>query len=173
MTGFSDRFLGTRRQAGSRSSSRPLALVMIAVMSVLFQVYAPRFLTYISFLELPLLVTTYLSLLWRKPVNGLLVGCAIGLAQDAFSHQPIGIFGIVKTLVGYFAASLSLRVDVENLFIRFLIGLLFYCFHQLTYWVLVGTLLAQVLPFGIAEVLLFSVLNGLVAVPLFGLLDRL
>jgi len=50
----------------------------------------------------------------RQQIPGVLFGAAIGLAQDSLSHQPMGMFGIVKTLVGYFSASASLRFDVEN-----------------------------------------------------------
>ena len=37
-----------------------------------------------------------------------------GLAQDSLSKNPLGMFGIVKTLVGYFAASVGVRLDVEH-----------------------------------------------------------
>jgi hypothetical protein len=30
------------------------------------------------------------------------------------SSNPLGMYGIVKTLVGYFAASVGLRIDVEH-----------------------------------------------------------
>ncbi|MFN7923892.1 MAG: rod shape-determining protein MreD [Bryobacteraceae bacterium] len=174
MTDFSsDRLIGTRARQRPRFRTRPLALIAVPLVAILFQVYAPRFLTYLSFLELPLLVTIYFALSWRQPIAGLLAGCVIGLTQDAFSYQPIGIFGIVKTLVGYFAASISQRVDTDNRVIRFGLGAFFYFFHQVTYWILVGTLLTQALPFGLGEVVVFSVLNGLVAASLFGLLDRL
>src|ERR1700730_5274550 len=72
--------------------------------AILFQVYVPRFLTYLSYLELPLLVTVYFSLMNRSPVAGVLFGSGIGLAQDSLSNLPLGTFGIVKTLVGYFVA---------------------------------------------------------------------
>ena len=46
------------------------------------------------------------------------------------------MFGIVKTLVGYFAASVSMRFDVDNPLIQFLLGFFFFFFHQFFYWVL-------------------------------------
>ncbi len=69
---------------------------------------------YLSYLELPLLVTVYFSLMRRSPIAGVLFGAGIGLAQDSLSRSYFGMFGIVKTLVGYFAASVSQRFDVEN-----------------------------------------------------------
>ena len=68
----------------------------------LFQVYVPRFFERLSYLELPLLVTVYFSLMRRSPVAGVLFGAGIGLAQDSLSHNPWGMFGIVKTLVWLF-----------------------------------------------------------------------
>ncbi len=53
------------------------------------------------------------------------------------------MFGIVKTLVGYFAASVSMRFDVDNLFIRFMLAFFFFFFHQFFYWVLARALLGQ------------------------------
>jgi len=172
MSDFSGPLAGARRRPRKRYVLRPAVLVLIPVLAILFQVYSPRLLSYLAFLDLPLLVTVYFALLLRQPVWGLLIGCGIGLAQDAFSHQPVGIFGIVKTLVGYFAASLSQRVDVENPAIRFFIGFFFYFFHQVTHWVIISTLLAHPLGFSLAETFVYGLLNGVVAMPLFSLLDR-
>ena len=49
---------------------------------------------------------------------------SIGLVQDSLSHQPIGMYGIVKTLVGYFAASVSMRFDVQNPVVTFILSFL-------------------------------------------------
>ena len=105
--------------------------------AILFQVYVPRFFERLSYLELPLLVTVYFSLMRRSPVAGVLFGAGIGLAQDSLSHNPLGMFGIVKTLVGYFAASMSQRFDVQNPWVRLVLGFFFFFFHQFFYWVLV------------------------------------
>ena len=59
-------------------------------------------------------MVVYFSLMRRSPVAGVLFGAGIGLAQDSLSHNPLGMFGIVKTLVGYFAASMSQRFDVAK-----------------------------------------------------------
>src|SRR6266446_10062108 len=77
-----------------------LAIIGIPLAAILFQVYVPRFLTFLSYLELPLLVTVYFGLMRRSPVAGVLFGAGVGLAQDSLSHNPLGMFGIVKTLGG-------------------------------------------------------------------------
>ena len=148
-------------------------IAAVALGAILFQVYVPRFITYLSYLELPLLITVYFSLMRRAPMMGVLYGSLVGLAQDSLSHNPLGMFGIVKTLVGYFAASASLRFNVENPGIRLVISLFFCFFHQVLYWVLGRALLGEALDLNIATTIVVSVLNSLVAVPLFHLLDKL
>jgi hypothetical protein len=46
------------------------AIVGIPLAAILFQVYVPRFFTYLAYLELPLLVTVYFSLMRRSPGAG-------------------------------------------------------------------------------------------------------
>ena len=78
-----------------------------------------------------------------NPISGLLMGAVVGLAQDSLSKNPLGMFGIVNTLVGYFAASVGLRLDVDHGFIRLLLSFFFYVFHQVLYWVMARALLGQ------------------------------
>jgi len=83
------------------------------------------------------------------------------------------MFGIVTTLVGYFAASVSLRFDVDNTAVRFLLGFFFFFFHRFFYWVLSSALLAQQIDFDPLQSVVFGILNAAVAVPLFHMLDKL
>jgi rod shape-determining protein MreD len=171
VTNYGD--LLTNRRRGKASRYRPIVLILVPMASILFQVYVPLFFEYLAYLELPLLVTIYFALMGRRPVGALLYGSAIGLLQDALSQNPLGMFGIVKTLVGYFAATLSLRFDVDNSVARFLVGFFFYCFHEIFYWMLGRALLGSPLELSMGQTLMLGVLNGVVAVPLFGLLDKL
>jgi rod shape-determining protein MreD len=83
------------------------------------------------------------------------------------------MFGIVKTLVGYFAASVSMRFDVDNPLIQLLLGFFFFFFHQFFYWVLARALLSQQVDFDVQQTFLFGLLNAIVALPLFALLDKI
>jgi rod shape-determining protein MreD len=152
---------------------RALAVAGIAVAAILFRVYVPRWISYLAYLELPLLVTVYFSLMRRSPVAGVGYGACIGLAQDSLSPDPLGMFGIVKTLVGYFAATVGQRFNVDNTGVRFTLSFFFYFFHQFFYWVLARALLAQMIGFDLPTTLIVAVLNALVAVPLFRVLDKL
>lgn len=173
MTEYSENILtdGLRKKTASRF--RPTALLLVPLAAILFQVYLPRFFDYFGYLELPLLVTVYFSLMRRNQIQGIFIGAAIGLAQDSLSSQPLGLFGIVKTLVGYFSASVSQRFDVENPAIRLILGFFFFLFHQFFYWVLARALLGQQLIFDIQQTLVLGVLNSAVSLPLFMALDKL
>jgi rod shape-determining protein MreD len=109
----------------------------------------------------------------RSPVAGVFLGAGIGLAQDSLSHQALGMFGIVKTLVGYFAASVSQRFDVESSVVRLVLGFFFFFFHQFFYWVLSRALLGEALDFDPQQTIVLAALNALVAVPLYHILDKL
>jgi rod shape-determining protein MreD len=148
-------------------------VIAVPLAAILFQVYVPRFFTYLAYLELPLLVTVYYALSRRSPIGGVFYGAAVGLAQDSLSHHPLGMYGIVKTLVGYFAAFVSQRFDVRNPSVRAILAFFFYFFHEFFYWVLSRALLGQALDFDPARTLVLSVLNAAVAPPLFHILDKL
>jgi rod shape-determining protein MreD len=169
--------------AGFHDSARKLriskfnwaAMVGAPLAAILFQVYVPRFITYLSYLELPLLVTVYFPLMRRSPVMGVFFGAGVGLAQDSLSssHHPLGMFGIVKTLVGYFAASVGQRFEVENSGVRLVLAFFFYFFHQFLSWVLTRALLGEMLEFDLPQTLVLGVLNAAVALPLYRILDKL
>jgi rod shape-determining protein MreD len=148
-------------------------VVTTALAAILFQVYVPRFLQVLSYLALPLLVTVYFALMRRSPIVGLFIGAGIGLAQDSLSSYPLGILGIVKTLVGYFAGSVGTRLSVEHPVIRFVLCFFFVVFHDFLYWVLVRALLAMPLPLDFPQLLFVALLNAVVGVTLFHLLDKL
>jgi rod shape-determining protein MreD len=158
----------------ARTARLRVAVIVIApLIAILFQVYVPQLIPLLGFIELPLLVTVYFSLIQSSPIAGVLFGAGIGLVQDSLSHQPLGMFGIVKTLVGYFAGSISQRFDVDNTAIRFILAFFFFFFHQLIYWMLTRALLGQMVFFNAQQTLVFGLLNAAVAVPLFLILDKM
>jgi len=59
MSEFSGHVLATSR-AKQDLPFPPAVVVVIAVVAILFQIYVPRFLQYLAYLELPLLVTVLL-----------------------------------------------------------------------------------------------------------------
>jgi rod shape-determining protein MreD len=155
------------------SRFRVWVLLAVPLAAILFQVYVPLFFQFLGFLEMPLLVVVYFALMRRSQIHGLLVGALVGLAQDSLSKNPLGMFGIVKTLVGYFAASVGVRFDVDNGLIRLLLAFFFFVFHQFFYWVMARALLSQQVAFELQKTLLVGLLNAIVGVSLFHFLDKL
>lgn len=173
MSYSSDRLLLDNRRDGQTARFRHWILLAVPLGAILFQIYVPLFFDFLAYLELPLLVTVYFSLMRRSPIGGIAIGALTGLAQDSLSKDPLGMLGIVKTLVGYFAASVGLRLDVDHAFVRFALCFFFFCFHQFFYWVMVRALLGQDLAFELRRTLFVGLLNALVGLSLFHFLDKL
>jgi rod shape-determining protein MreD len=173
MTYSGGRMLLSSQREGQISRFRVWVTILVPLLAILFQIYVPLFFRFLGFLEMPLLVVVYLGLMRRNPVSGLLMGAAVGLAQDSWSKNPLGMFGITKTLVGYFAASIGMKLDVDNVLMRFLLAYFFYVFHQAFYWVMERALLSQMSPFDLPTWLALGALNALVGAALFHFLDKL
>jgi len=152
-----------------------IALAAITLIAIVGKVYLPRLLPHTEWLELPLLLTVYFGVMGHGPVASLLFGAFVGLAEDSLSpaNLYIGMYGITKTLVGYFAASVSMRFNVESSVIRLVLCFFFYCFHAFFYWIMRRALLGQLVPFDPQEMLVHGGLNALVAIPLFAVLDKM
>ena len=159
-----------------RSATYPVWVYFaVPLLALLIQVYLPLFetLRFISQIELPLLVTIYFALMRRSQIGGLFIGLFIGLAQDSLSKNLLGMYGIVNTLVGYFAASVGLRIDVEHPLIRLLLAFFFYFFHQFLYWVLQRGLLGAQTVFDVQHTLVLGLMNAIVGLAVFHFLDKL
>lgn len=160
------------RRQGEVSRFRFWVMLAVPLAAILFQVYVPLFFQFLGFLEMPLLVVVYFALMRRNQVQGLMIGALVGLAQDSLSKNPLGMFGIAKTLVGYFAASIGVRFDVDNTLLRAFLAFFFFVFHQFFYWIIARTLLAQQLTLEVRRTLVLGLLNAVVAVFLFHFLDK-
>jgi rod shape-determining protein MreD len=168
-----DRLMLSSQREGQVSRFRPWAFVVVPLAAILFQAYVPRFFQFLGFLDMPLLVVVYFAIMRRNQISGLTIGALVGLAQDSLTEKPLGMYGIVNTLVGYFAASVGVRLDVEHTLIRLLLGFFFFVFHQFFYWVMSRALLGEVLIFNWQGAVMAGALNAVVGVALFHLLDKL
>jgi len=148
------------------------AAVLIPLLAIFLQAFLPLRLHFMSIFDLPLLVTIFFAVVRRSPVSGLLTGAIIGLLQDSLTHQPIGLFGIAKTVVGYGASSLGVKLDVENIGSRFLLTLFFYIVHQVVYFTVARGLVGLALQWSWLHELGSAFANALLAVALFAILDK-
>ena len=151
----------------------PVWLVLVApVMAIGVDSFVPVHFAAAAILDLPLLLVIYFAIAKRSPIVGLCSGAGIGILQDALTREPLGVFGITKTVIGYIAGLLGNRIDTENPVARLLFTFALSLLHSGLYWVVVERLLAQPLDWSWVHELLRGLVNALVGVLLFALLDR-
>jgi rod shape-determining protein MreD len=150
----------------------PGAVPIAAFLAVVLQASLPLYVPQATLLALPMLVTLYFGLSRRNPSSGLVLGTCVGLFQDGVSRLPFGLYGIANAFVGYFASSIGARLDVEHPFARLSLAFGFYHVHQFLYAVTKRVILAQPEDFFSQRLLMASLVNAAIAVPLYLLLDR-
>ncbi|HUL35445.1 MAG TPA: rod shape-determining protein MreD [Candidatus Eisenbacteria bacterium] len=153
----------------------PGAVVIVAALSLVLQRILPVYLPKLEILDLPLLVTIYFGLSRRNPSTGLLLGMMMGLLQDSLSGPtvPIGEYGIAKTIIGYLASSIGSRLDTEHPLARFALVVCFFVVHQSALVAVRRLLLAQPEPWFNMHLAIAALVNAVLGVALFLLLDRL
>jgi rod shape-determining protein MreD len=150
-----------------------LVYALVPLAALVLQAWLPRVLGRYAWFDLPLVVTVYFALGRRSPIQGTVMGAAMGLFEDALSHHALGVNGVAKTIVGFLAASVGVRIDVENqtirLILNFLLSLLSSAIFVFTYRILLGL----DLEWQWFTELFRAIGNSLIAMVLFPLLDRL
>jgi rod shape-determining protein MreD len=150
------------------------AVLAVCFLALVLQAFLHKFGHWAELVDLPLLVTIYFGVSRRNPISGLLLGAAIGIMQDGLSHDnPIGLFGIAKTLVGFLASSVGARIDTEQPLNRFLLIFAFFHFHQVVLATTERVLLERSAPLFTLPLLWNSLATAVFGVALFALLDRL
>ncbi len=163
-------------EAASRRESEaptlPFWVVLLApLLAIGLDSFLPVHVAVLGILDLPLLLVIYFAIAKRSPVIGLCSGAVIGILQDALTREPLGVYGISKTAVGYIAGLLGNRIDTDNHLARILFTFALSLAHSGLYWVIVERLLAQPLGWSWTHELLRGAVNAVVAVLLFGILD--
>src|SRR5216683_1343062 len=153
----------------------PGAVAGIALLSLVLQRILPVYLPRLEILDLPLLATIYFGLSRRNPSTGLFLGTLMGIMQDSLSGPtvPLGEYGIAKTVIGYLASSIGSRLDTEHPLARFALTAVFFIAHQGLISLTRRILLAQPESWFNMRVFIAALVNAIVAVFLFLLLDRL
>ena len=151
------------------------AIVGATLLALMFQAFVPVYFEKASMLDMPLLITIYFGLSRRNPSTGLLLGMMIGLLQDSLSGPtvPLGLYGIAKTFIGYLASSIGARLDTEHPAARFALTIIFFGLHQGIVLLTRRILLAQSSTWFTMHLAIAALVNAVVAVFLFMLLDRL
>jgi rod shape-determining protein MreD len=164
----------------SVSTHRPIAVFKVhpaiftvaVLVALLLQTFLPLKLPLARLMDFPLLIVIYFALMRRDRVFGIGLGTVLGLLQDALSHDFIGIYGIAKAIVGYFAATASTRFELESLVTRSVLTGGFVLVHNLCRAALQHMLLEappRFQPLDAASAVLVNVALGLI---IFQILDR-
>lgn len=146
--------------------------VLAPVIALVLQALLPRVTGRYSYFDLPLVVTIFFALGRRSPIQGMLMGSVLGLFEDALSGHPLGINGISKTLAGYLAASVGVRIDVQNWLVRVLLNFCLTLLCGAVYVFICRVMLGMDLEWNWFHTLFEAVGNSLIAMLSFPLLDR-
>lgn len=150
-----------------------LAYLLVPLTALVLQAWLPHVAGRYAWFDLPLVVTVYFALGRRSPIQGTLMGALIGLFEDALSHRAIGVNGIAKSIVGFLAASMGVRIDVENHIIRLLLTFLLSLLSSAVCIFVYRVLLGLDYEWQWFTELFIALGNSVVAVICFPLLDRL
>lgn len=146
--------------------------VLVPLVALVLQAWLPRVLGRYAYMDLPLLVTLYFALNRRSPMHGTLMGAVLGMTQDGLTQGAIGIHGIANTLCGFLAASIGIRVVVENTLIRLLVNFGFTLLSGGIMLFVIKILLGMPWQFNWMEELFRASGNAAIGLFLFPILDR-
>lgn len=146
---------------------------LVPLVALVLQSWLPRVLGQWALFDLPLVITVYFALARRSPIQGTLLGAFMGLFEDALTHHAIGLNGIAKTVVGFLAASMGLRIEVDNHLIRVVLNFVLSLLGSVIYLFVARFMLGLEFEFRWIAELIKAVDNAAIALVLFPLLDRL
>ena len=149
-----------------------LVLILTPFLALVIQTYLPLYLSATSLLDLPLLVVIYFGLARRNPIEGIFTGALIGMAQDGLSRGPIGLEGSAKTVIGYVTSFVSVRFAVENPGVRAITIFALYCLHSILLYFFGTLMLGQPSTMEWPTRIAAMLVNTVVGVLVFQLLDR-
>lgn len=162
----------TSRRELDEHTFHPAVALLVPVAFIILQALLPKPFPKLAILDLPLIATIFFAVGRRSPIAGTLTGAAIGLLQDALTNQYIGINGITKALIGYAAASIGFKVDVDSITTRLLMIFTFCLAQSGLLYLIQNHLLGQGVQMMWLHELIRAVVNTIVAIPIFFLLDR-
>ena len=156
---------------GEAARINPVAGGLAIAGALALQVLLPTYFPLASKLDLPLLVLVYIALGRRNVLFGLALGTLVGISQDGLTHGPVGLFGIIKGVVGYIAASISLYIEVDYPGARSVLAAMLFLVHQVLFWVLEGALLGGVVLVDPAQTLILAAIHAGLSLILYHSLD--
>jgi len=121
--------------------------------------------------NLVLVAVVYLALSYGA-VTGLLTGAIGGIAQDALAGGIVGLGGLSKTLVGFLVGVLGAQFDLSTTVPRMVMFVAATFVHEVVFQGLQAIAGARPFAFKWSPVLVQSLVNGLIGVLAFFLVER-
>ena len=166
------RLLSTVPRVAEAYRLRLPVIILVPLIALVIQAYLPLYVGSFEILNLPLLVVVYFALTRHSPVVGLLTGTLIGVAQDSLSRDPIGLFAVINSVIGYVTSLLSSRVDSDRLGVRVLTVFIAYSLYLVCLYILETVWLGNAVEPDIGKSLVAVLVNAASGVLLYALLDR-
>ena len=161
--------------ASRRETEAPPLPIWLSVLAPALAIgidsFVPTYWSWFSIVDLPLLVVIYFAIAKRSPVVGTVSGSFLGILQDALTRQPLGVFGITKSVVGYIAGLIGNRIDTDNHVARLMFTFCLSWIHSGLYWLLVSRFLAQPMSWNWIHELIRASVEAVLGVLLFALFD--
>ena len=151
----------------------PAVLYIAAFTALLLQTFLPVQIPLARLFDFPLLVAIYFAVVRRNKIFAIGLGMVIGLLQDALSSGLIGMFGMAKALIGYLAATASVKFELEDIFARLGLTASLVLIHGLFLALLHRVLLEPPPPFHILDLASGTLVNAGCGLVLFLALDWL
>lgn len=145
---------------------------VLIILALVAQAYLPLLLHWMSLFDFPLLAVVYIAMIQREAGVAMVTGTVLGLLQDSLAHLALGVNGISKTLVGYLASSLGVRIDADHPGVRLLTIFSMSWLNAVILYCLERYLLGRPLQWNTAMPVVAAAANGLLGMLLFRVLDR-
>ncbi|MDE3062988.1 MAG: rod shape-determining protein MreD [Acidobacteriota bacterium] len=149
-----------------------LVYALVPLAALVLQAWLPRVLGRYAWFDLPLVVVVYFAMGRPSPIQGTIMGCILGIFEDALTQHAIGINGVAKTIVGFLSSSFGIRLDVENHTVRVLLTLALSLVSSGLYFFVYRILLGLSMEWDWINTLFIALGNTVVALILFPFLDR-
>jgi rod shape-determining protein MreD len=150
----------------------PIVIWVTIFAALLLQTELPRIFPAARRFDFPLLVIIYFALLRRSQIFGIGLGTVAGLTQDALAYGLVGINGMAKGLVGFLAATVSVKFDLEQLAPRFIFAGVLIFVHSLFLFGLDRILLEPPPPFRPLDLFISVMINVALGLVIFQVLDH-
>ncbi len=150
------------------------AIIWVATLfALVLQTFLPVRIPLARVFDFPLLVTIYFAVVRRNKIFAIGLGTAVGLLQDALSSGLIGMFGMAKGLVGYLAATATVKFELDHIFGRLALTATLVFIHGLTLAAVQQILLDAPAHFDLLELASSVLVNTGCGLVLFLALDKL